>query len=408
MGGQLKHAYQVDCCRLMFQHNVLFNVFKSEEFMKVENLKLMNNQWQLTGIGQNIEDTANIVFVFGDTKSFKQPEYFHQLNANYPNAQIVGCSSSANILGAEVADSPLIATAVMFENSYIKVNAIDIKEGENIETISGELINGLFNDDLKHIFVLSDGLLINGSELVRGMNKVTKVPISGGMAGDGDRFEETWVIANSEPTQRKIVAVGFYGNGLTISSGCQGGWSEFGAERLITRSKGNVLYEIDHEPALDLYKKYLGDYAKDLPNSGLRFPLSIKLNPNDPETIRTLLAISEEEKSITFAGDVPEGFTARLMKPDIDILIDGAGQAAEEITKGNNKQALGLVVSCVGRKIIMNQLVDEELESIEEVLGEHVSLTGFYSYGEISPFEKHQTACQLHNQTMTLTAIYED
>lgn len=376
--------------------------------MKVENLKLVNDQWQHIGKKQNIENDATIVFIFGDTRTFKQPEYFHQLKAKYSNAQIIGCSSSGNILGAEVADAPLIATAIMLEKAYIKVNAIDIKENENIETISGELINKLYNDDLKHIFILSDGLLINGSELVRGVNKVTKVPISGGMAGDGDRFEETWVIANSEPSQEKIVAVGFYGDSLTISSGCQGGWSEFGAERLITRSEGNILYEIDHEPALDLYKKYLGDYAKDLPNSGLRFPLSIKLNPNDPETIRTLLAISEEDKSITFAGDVPEGFTARLMKPNIDILIDGAGKAAEEINQRNDEQALGLVVSCVGRKIIMNQLVDEELESIEDVLGKNVNLTGFYSYGEISPFEKHQTTCQLHNQTMTLTVIYED
>jgi len=205
-----------------------------------------------------------------------------------------------------------------------------------------------------------------------------------------------------------VAAVGFYGEGLTISSGCYGGWSEFGAERRITKSAGNVLYEIDGEPALDLYKKYLGHYASDLPNSGLRFPLSIKAKESDPEVIRTLLGIDEATKSIIFAGDVPEGYFARLMKPDIDVLIQGAGQAAEAIARANTKPALGIIVSCVGRKIVMSQLIDEELEAVEEILGRNVQLAGFYSYGEIAPFENDLRTCELHNQTMTLTAIYEE
>jgi len=139
----------------------------------------------------------------------------------------------------------------------------------------------------------------------------------------------------------------------------------------------------------------------------MRFPLSIKPAEDTDEVIRTLLAIDEEKKSITFAGDMPEGYTARLMKPNMDLLIDGAGVAASEINNINAKTALGLVVSCVGRRVVMKQLVEDELEIIEDVLGNNVQLTGFYSYGEIAPFENDLVQCQLHNQTMTLTAIYE-
>jgi hypothetical protein len=227
------------------------------------------------------------------------------------------------------------------------------------------------------------------------------------MAGDGARFLETYVIANNIPTQRTIVAVGFYGNSLSVQSGCFAGWSEFGTQRTITKSDGNILYEIDGQPALDLYKKYLGEYASQLPNSGLRYPLNIKENDDSHEIIRTLLSINEEDKSITFAGDVPTGFKARLMKPDIDELIEGAGKAAEVIKKVNDKTALGLIVSCVGRKIVMNQLIDDELEIIQEILGDNVHLIGFYSYGEIAPFQDNLSTCELHNQTMTLTTIYE-
>jgi len=376
--------------------------------MKIETIELVNEKWEYNQETFQDKKEADVVFVFGETKDFKQNKHFDYLRDLYSNSVIIGCTSSGNVLGPEVSNASLTSTAVQFDHTTVKFSHIDFHEDDNLESLSEQLVNQLDSEGLRHIFVLSDGLLINGSELVRGINKVSHVPVSGGMAGDGDRFQETWVIANDYPKQRRIVALGFYGEKLTISSCAYGGWSEFGAHRVITRSEGNVLYEIDNQPALELYKTYLGDYAKELPNSGLRFPLSIKENDDDVEVIRTLLAIDEEENSITFAGDVPEGFRARLMKPDLDILIDAASQAAAKIKNANEKQALGLVVSCVGRKIILGPMVDEELEAIEDELGSNVSLTGFYSYGEISPFEHDDLHCNLHNQTVTLTVLYED
>ncbi|MBF0265746.1 MAG: FIST C-terminal domain-containing protein [Gammaproteobacteria bacterium] len=376
--------------------------------MKVEIMEYINASWETSKEVLQNKDSADIVFIFGETDSFKKKEHFDYLRQQYSQAIIVGCTSSGNVLGPALSDAEITATAVQFDNVKVKLSYIDFNENDNLETLSEQLVTDLASEDLKHIFLLSDGLLINGSQLVRGINRVSNVAVSGGMAGDGDRFQETWVIANDQPKQRRIAAIGFYGDKLTISSSAFGGWSEFGAHRVITRSKGNILYEIDNQPALELYKQYLGGYASDLPNSGLRFPLSIKENDDDPEVIRTLLAIDEKDNSITFAGDVPEGYRARLMKPDIDILIDAASQAAKKINQLNDKQALGLVVSCVGRKIILGPMVDEELEAIEEELGQNVSLTGFYSYGEISPFETEDLHCNLHNQTVTLTVLYEE
>jgi hypothetical protein len=326
----------------------------------------------------------------------------------YPQAHVVGASSSGNILGTEVSSSRMVATAVHFEKSSVVVVTADIKSEDNLEDVTQDLVKKLPSENLKHIFVLSDGLNINGSVLVRGLNKTAQgVSITGGMAGDGDRFQQTWVIADGSARQNRVAAVGFYGDALIVSSGCHGGWTPFGTERLITRSDGNILYELDGRPALDLYKEYLGEYAKDLPNSGMRFPLAIREHENDSGIVRTLLAIDEESKSIVFAGDMPQGYFARLMKPDIDLLIDGAGNAAAEINNCNSDPALGLVVSCVGRKIVMQQLVEEELDSIADKLGNHVQLTGFYSYGEIAPFQHDLTHCELHNQTMTITGIFE-
>lgn len=376
--------------------------------MQIEVRVFKAGSWQVKESELSDAGAVQIVFMFGDTDVIDGAARYEEVRGFYPNAHIVGASTSGNILGAEVVAEPVVATAVRFEKSQVAVASADFREGDDLAVLSGDLVARLPQEGLRHIFVMSDGLLINGSELVRGINRISRgVPVSGGLAGDGARFGRTLVIADDVPASRRIVLVGFYGEALRISCGSQAGWSEFGARRTVTRSEGNVLYEIDGEPALELYKRYLGPQAAELPGSGLRYPLSLKERENDPEVIRTLLSIDEATQSIVFAGDVPEGATVRLMKPDIDVLIEGAGKAAEAIETAGTSRALALVVSCVGRRIVMHQFIDEELEAVQEILGGNVHLCGFYSYGEIAPTHNEILSCTLHNQTMTLTALYE-
>ena len=312
--------------------------------------------------------------------------------------------------GPFISESPLVATAVSFKSAKLKLNVINFTKEDDLKEVSTNLVKDFEDEDLQSIFVISDGLNMNGTILAQALNEQKpNTLITGGLAGDGARFERTLVMANAAPKEQQVLALGFYGKDLHISSGCFAGWSEFGAERIITKSTNNVVYEINNEPALKLYKRYLGDEeAKGLPGSGLRFPLSIRKDKDTDPIIRTVLAVDEEEQSLTFAGDVPEGCLAKLMKTNVDELIDGSTSAAEAILQTNDKDALGLVVSCIGRKLVMKDLTDEELEAIEETVGENVHLSGFYSYGEIAPFSSETLDCKLHNQTMTLTVIYED
>jgi hypothetical protein len=377
--------------------------------MIIDTLTFEDKEWK---IEENIVDKgcADLVLIFGDREAIKNDNYLKSLQEFYPNAQLVGCSSSGNILGEEISSAPIVGTAICLEHGYVKVVSKSFTQDDNQQVMTKELVESLPQEDLKHIFILSDGLNINGSALAEGVNEAVKNEISttGGLAGDGTDFQETWVLADDEVKQNKVVAIGFYGQELTVESGCYSGWDEFGIFRRITKSKNNVLYEIDGEPALELYKKYLGVYASDLPSSALDFPISIKKDNDAEPIIRTILGINEEENSLTFAGDVPEGYLARLMKTNIDGLVDGSEIAAQQIDKINDKTALGLVVSCVGRRLVLKQLTDEELESIGATLGTNVQLVGFYSYGELAPFSNELTSCSLHNQTMTLTVIYEE
>jgi hypothetical protein len=377
--------------------------------MNLDTITFHDEKWNYEKNGIVEKEKADIVFVFGDRDIFKDPRHCDELKTVYPNAHIVGCTSSGNILDDTVRNEPLVATAVEFASGFTRICVIDFDEKDDLVAVGKRVVEGLPREGLKHVFILSDGLRMNGSMLAIGANLAHDgaFPITGGLAGDGNAFEETWVIADDVPKQGRVVAVGFYGDAISVSSVCYAGWDEFGILRHITRSEGNIVYEIDGKPALKLYKKYLGEFADDLPESALRFPLSIKQSEEDTPVIRSVIGVDEEHQSMIFAGDVPEGSLARLMKTDIDGLIDGLKIAAGRIARSNDRSALGLVVSCVGRRVVLDQLTDEELETIRNTVGDKVQLTGFYSYGELAPFSDTFHSCQLHNQAMTLTVVYE-
>jgi hypothetical protein len=124
--------------------------------------------------------------------------------------------------------------------------------------------------------------------------------------------------------------------------------------------------------------------------------------------VRTVLAVDEQRQSMTFAGDIPQGSRAQLMRANFDRLIQGASDAAtlagaaRDVRDG---ETLAIAISCVGRRLVLGERTEEEVEATLDVLPPGSRQIGFYSYGEISPYAKGP--CDLHNQTMTLTTIAE-
>ena len=350
------------------------------------------------------DPNINLVMAYADNPYFTQPQFYQELRDFFPNADIVGCSSSGNIKDGAISDEDIVIIAIAFSKTQVVFKSRLIEDGADISISIADLLIELKDPKLKHLFVLSDGLSISGSDLTKKLNDLA-VPVTGGLAGDADRFQHSWVMANGVAKQNQIVLVGFYGD-LTLSYGFATGWKEFGPERRITQSKASIVYEIDHQPALDIYKKYLGDLAKDLPGSGLRFPFSVKDSASDKAYVRTILGIDATNQSLRFAGDVPQGSLCKLMKTDIDSLIDASLELAKDIGPAKmDSNSLCLVVSCVGRRSVMGQIAEEEIEVVKDILGPQTTIFGFYSYGEIAPFDS--SLCSLHNQTTTLTLLSE-
>ncbi|MFN8395213.1 MAG: FIST N-terminal domain-containing protein [Bacteroidia bacterium] len=353
-------------------------------------------------------NSAQLVLAFGDRAALGREGLYQELQAGFSGAHILTSSSAGEINGTEVHDGKVVLTAIEFDKAQVRATSHHLSAELSRREAGHRIGQDLAGDDLALVLVVSDGQNVNGSELVAGLNEALsgKVPVVGGLAGDGANFQATLVGLDQLPGHGNVVAVGLYGKGLEIGFGSAGGWEAFGPERLVTSAAGNVLYKLDGKSALELYKSYLGDKAADLPASGLLFPLSIKVGERSTRMVRTLLAVDEATQALTFAGDVPEGANVRLMRATVDKLIDGAGDAAEQCMQGlTRKPQLAILISCVGRRLVMGQRAEEEVEEVAAAM-EGATLCGFYSYGELSPSRDSQL-CDLHNQTMTITTISE-
>lgn len=360
-----------------------------------------------------LPDQPALVLVFGPTETLRASPCLGALRQLHPDAIHLGCSTGTVVADAGMTEEGLRAVAVGFAATEVALHTQSLPDAGQSRAAGRRLAQSLAAPDLAAVFLLSVGLEVNGSDVVDGMRDVlgANFPISGGLAGDGERFGDTLVATDGMAQGGIIAALSLSGSAIRITHGCQGGWHAFGPRRVITVSDGAVLHQLDGTPALDLYEKYLGDEAKGLPASGLLFPLKI-WDPAQPDMplVRTLLGIDRETRSLVLAGNVPEGWQAQLMRSTTEDLIEAAAVAARDATEAmaqlGAEPSLCLFVSCVGRRLVLGQRTEEEIEVVSDVIGDDVPLAGFYSYGEIAPLQRGGAA-GLHNQTVTLTLLAE-
>lgn len=376
--------------------------------MKVIQLrKEKDKDWQFLTSFIKLENP--LVLVFGNRKELENPKIYKAISEFFPGGHIVFASTSGNITGNFIDEDCITITAVEFEKSTFKVKTINLNDTQLDSFQAGaKLVNKLDKEKLKYILVLSDGSFVNGSELIRGMNFTVdnNVLITGGLCADDDRFERTLVSYNENPKDGEIVAIGFYGDTFEVSSSIECGWQPFGAERIVTKSKGNILYELDKKPALDLYEKYLGDKSSEMPTAAMYYPIGINVD-DEQFHVRTILDVNQDYNAMIFAGDIPVNSRVQFMMTNPRDLINTSVQTAEQAkARFNSKPQLALFISSMGRKLLLDQRTIEEVEEAKRIIGDDVIISGFYSYGEIAPFEE-ENMCQIHNQSFALTLISE-
>jgi len=372
--------------------------FKEKEWHGIHDLPFSN-------------EAAQMLLVFAERTILEGKEIYDYLKKSYPNANIVYCSSAGEINNVTHMENAAVCVVMQMEKTPIHFTQDNINNHQNSIDLGKSIAQQLPKDNLKYVMIIADGNLVNGDELIEGIQQFIpeEVLITGGVSGDGSRFEKTLVGLNDNVSTGNVVLMGLYGNHIKVGAGFKGGWDVYGPERTITKSAGNVLHEIDNENALDLYKKYLGKYAEGLPSSALFFPLTVKSSNDEFYVVRTILSIDETTKTMKFGGNLPEGATVRFMKSNYDRLVEAASDAGEASLHAHKENAsidLALIVSCVGRKLVLSNRIEEELEAAREFYSESSTVAGFFSYGEIAP-QNNGNRSYLHNQTITITTFSE-
>jgi hypothetical protein len=353
----------------------------------------------------------DLLIVFGSIDHFSAPDFASTLRTALPGAAMIGCTTAGEITPDGVDDGTCTLTGISFDATRLTQANTHLSGMDDSFAAGERLGRQLANAELKTVLVFGPGVQINGSALVDGITSIigSSIPITGGLAGDGGAFKQTFTLGPDGVCDNAIVAVGLCGAALRFGHGSFGGWEPFGPARKVTRCANNVLFELDGEPALEVYKRYLGDHAKGLPASGLLFPFAMLGEDHSAiGLIRTILGVDEASGSLTLAGEIDPNGYLKLMHASTDKLVNGAESAAEAAAEmlNNPSESVAILVSCVGRKLVMGNRVDEEVEAVGDVFGSKATLTGFYSYGEISPFTPG-ASCKLHNQTMTITCLSE-
>jgi hypothetical protein len=374
--------------------------------MEIATLQYANGRW--SGPFPLLDSPDTLVLAFAAPAYADREPVLAELAAAFPRSAVIGCSTSGEIAHTRVLDDAISVAAVRFSHTHVRRVHARLPTADDSFAAGRSLADQLIGADLRAVIVLSEGVNVNGSELVRGLNTLLPedVVVTGGLAADAARFACTWVLDQGAAKAHTVVAVGLYGHGLRVTHGSKGGWDSFGPERLVTGSNGNVLHTLDGEPALALYKKYLGDRAAELPSSALLFPLALRASMTSTKSVvRTVLSVDEATQSLTFAGDIPKGSYAKLMRANFDRLILGARAAGQAAIGAHEGPTLSIAISCVGRRLVLGERTEEETEATLDVLPSGTHQVGFYSYGEISPHASGH--CDLHNQTMTLTLMSE-
>jgi len=379
--------------------------------MNAEQLLFQNGEW--TGFDQLRRPASEyqLLLVFSEKSLLLKPEVIPALQVVFPSAKIVSVSTAGEIYNNQSHENSAVCMALHFEHTQIETANDNIASFQQNSTLLGKsLASRLPAENLSYVLVLSDGHIVNGSDLIAGITEVLgpTIPVSGGMAGDGNKFSQTLSGFNENIGPGNVILIGFYGSRIYIGISVQRGFSFFGPERIVTRSEKNVLYEIDGENALELYKRYLGPFVNELPSSALLFPIAILSEAEIEPLVRTILSIDETKGTMTFAGNIPEGSRIRLMRSNLNQLIEKAKTGGEEaVHHFSRPPALALVMNCVGRKTILQSRKNEEIEELSKAFDKQTKVAGFYTYGEFSSWENPALVCDLHNQTVVVTVMDE-
>lgn len=358
----------------------------------------------------DMDSESTLVVVFAAHEYCDSPKPLSEIRNAFPKAKIIGCSTPAVIRDGKLLEGAIAVGIIRFEHTQIRIASTPVNTFEASQSAGKYLGEQLTDDNLKGVLIFSDGVTTEATDLIRGLQELlpSGVTIAGGLAS-GPTLDNTWLLCDGELKRFHACAVGFIGNTVELTRATGGGWRLIGAQCKATRTSGRTLFELDGEPANDVYHRQVGDeIGFGLRESATRYPLTVRLPGLEMQIVRDVNSLDEDSGAIELAGDIPEGVMVQVMTTTEDDILDGVDEAIERMRSKTilpQNNALVICVSCAGRRTVLLDKTSEEAAIAHDGLGHGIHQIGMYAFGEISTTSSGPP--QVHNETITMGLIRE-
>ncbi|MFA5287069.1 MAG: FIST N-terminal domain-containing protein [Candidatus Omnitrophota bacterium] len=362
-------------------------------------------------------EKIGLVFIFA-TINLSTPVILKTVLASIPEVPVIGCSGAAVIYDEKSYNNGLVimllgfSEGVYFNTAFVNniKNKTPITAGEEL---GEKLLYGFKNIPRDLGLIFCDGLIDNTQDLVNGIQEKLgrSFPLVGACASDNLKYARTNIFHNNDLLSDSACGV-LWGGKINFGLGIKHGWKPLGKQHLVTKSYGNIIYEIDSQPATYLYEDYLGCNVKKL-QSELRFisvlyPIGIYVPGEEEYLLRNIRSIGSDG-TLILQGSIPESSQVRLMIGTKESCLQATNQAIDDVNKGFSGKSASfvLIFDSISRYILLGRDAGKELEIIKKQFGPEIPVVGLYTYGEQAPLTAigYRGKVYLHNQTVTLLAI---
>ncbi|MBX2864116.1 MAG: FIST C-terminal domain-containing protein [Leptolyngbyaceae cyanobacterium MAG.088] len=358
----------------------------------------------------DLDSENTLVVVFAAHEYCNAPQPLEDLCNAFPKSKIIGCSTPVVVCDGALLEGTISVGVIRFKHTQIRLSYASVKSFEESRSAGQHLGKHLADVDLKGVLIFSDGVTTEATDLVQGLQEMLppNVTITGGLAS-GHTLDDTWMLCGGELKRFHACAVGFIGTTVELTRATGGGWRLIGKECKATRTSGRTLFELDGEPATDVYQRQVGsDVGFGLRESPTRYPLTIRLPRLEMQIVRDVNSLDEASGAIELAGDIPEGVIVQVMTTTEDEILDGVDEAIERMRSKTilpQNNALAVCVSCAGRRTVLLSKTSKEAALTYDGLGHGIHQIGMYAFGEISTTSSGPA--QVHNETITIGLIRE-
>ncbi len=361
-------------------------------------------------------DAPDLVLVFA-TIGYDQSTVVRAVRRATGGAPLVGCSAEGTVVGDEADESSFALAVGLFASDDVRfatawASGLEADARACGRRLADELRPHV-SDDTAALLLFADGLTFNFDRFVAGLAGLMpagrRLPLFGGTAGDNFKFSKTYQYCGDQVMSEGAVAVLMSGP-VRIATAVNHGSSPIGGERVATRCEGNVIYEIDGKPALDVLREYdnVDDWPKTAASFGVGFRAPASLGGQDEYVIRFMPARDVERGSVTIATEVKTGTSVWMTRRDPERIAAGVRRIGAEVRErlGGISPAVVLHFDCSGRGalVLREQQRNDLVKELRAMVGKpETPWIGLYTYGEIGPVGGVN---HFHNYTLVLCALY--